>query len=504
MAASLAVAAAGSGIGVALSGAGAEATNVILTRTNAFLADSSIGGAANFGATNVTLDAESTSSIDAHRRRLGDGRRRRKAGIGGSIGVSLAQRHRLGPRQQQSADPPRHGPGAGVRPEHEHQRLGQPAPDGHGERVDQRPRARLLGGDRGRRPKRRLALTGAGSSALNKLSTDVMAYISGDGTDGIAADNITLTGHGHIKITANVAAASLGIAGSGSGPVQRRLSIGVSLANNYLGNQVDAYIQNGHSITALLRQHYPHGERAAERGRVPARLHHALGQRRALDSATVQVASDFTGSGDKGSVYLFLGEQYRFSTASGVLTVDPSGTNANALHPGDIVSLADDYVGGGQAGAFYTFSPKAGVTLPATIDLGTTDYTNTNLWSPVTQNLGAQNYNDTSRWSKDSSITALSIAASLAAGLGGQAGIAVSGAGAESTNVILTHTDAYVASSHLVANGTGNVMLDAGNSSSIKATVVSASVALGFGIAGRRRRVDRRRGRPQPDWSERR
>src|SRR5262249_54859377 len=77
--------------------------------------------------------------------------------------------------------------------------------------------------------------------------------------------------------------------------------------------------------------------------------------------------------------------------------------------------------------------------------------------------------------------TALSVAASLSAAIGGQIGIAISGAGAESTNEILTHADAYVQGSKLTAHGSGKVVLDAENTSSIKATVVAASAALAFG-----------------------
>src|SRR5205085_2838952 len=93
-----------------------------------------------------------------------------------------------------------------------------------------------------------LALTGAGSSATNKLSTDVMAFISGDGADGISATGVTLAAADTSKITANVAAASLGLAASGG--VSGALSVGVSLADNTIGNRVDAFIQNGHSVTA--------------------------------------------------------------------------------------------------------------------------------------------------------------------------------------------------------------------------------------------------------------
>ena len=50
------------------------------------------------------------------------------------------------------------------------------------------------------------------------------------------------------------------------------------------------------------------------------------------------------------------------------MTVDPNRVNDtgaaddNQLRPGDIIKLADDYVGGGQAGAFYRYQPQSGVT----------------------------------------------------------------------------------------------------------------------------------------------
>ena len=79
-----------------------------------------------------------------------------------------------------------------------------------------------------------------------------------------------------------------------------------------------------------------------------------------------------------------------------------------------------------------------------------------------------------------SSITALSIAASVGAAIGGTAGIGLSGAGADATNVILTDTNAFIEDSGLEAT-LGNVDVDAANSSSIDALIISASLALGVG-----------------------
>ena len=76
-------------------------------------------------------------------------------------------------------------------------------------------------------------------------------------------------------------------------------------------------------------------------------------------------------------------------------------------------------------------------------------------------------------------IDAFSGAASLAVGLAGVAGIAVAGAGAEATNVILVDTNAYVKDSTLTS--TGNIDIDATNTASIDATVISAAFSLAIG-----------------------
>src|SRR5258706_14895780 len=74
------------------------------------------------------------------------------------------------------------------------------------------------------------------------------------------------------------------------------------------------------------------------------------------------------------------------------------------------------------------------------------------------------------------------VAATLAADMAGPAGIAVSGAGADATNVILNKPNAYVLDSTIVS--ARDVLIGASDNSTISATVATASLAIGAGGAG--------------------
>ena len=67
----------------------------------------------------------------------------------------------------------------------------------------------------------------------------------------------------------------------------------------------------------------------------------------------------------------------------------------------------------------------------------------------------------------------------MAAGFGGTTGVAVSGAGAESTNIILTRANALAKNSHL--HSAGGVSFEATMTGVIDAKVIAASVAVGAG-----------------------
>ena len=95
---------------------------------------------------------------------------------------------------------------------------------------------------------RGIGLSGAGSFASNRISTDIAAFI--DGTDpgedgagraGILADSITLQAMDTSTIDASIGSASVAI---GVGAAGLSVSVGVSLAQNEVANHVSAYIAN--------------------------------------------------------------------------------------------------------------------------------------------------------------------------------------------------------------------------------------------------------------------
>ena len=286
----------------------------------------------------------------------------------------------------------------------------------------------------------------------NILATNTAAFIDGSGSSGIIAESISMSAEDQSKIEADVAAASLGVAGSGS--ISGALSVGVSLAKNRLSNETESSILNA-DVTSrtgdiMLNADTPENDSL--------------------------FAFDFTNSGtqalktgdkvqvDGDTVYRFLGEQYQYTSDFGTVTVEQN----------EIVKVVDDFTGSGQAGAFYRANSQLN-----NIDLGNADYNDTGTWTLIEQNLANEVYTDKNRWKQDSSISALSIAASLSAGISGNAGLALSGAGAESTNVLLTKTNAFIQDS--TVDSAGDVLLNAQSSASIDATVVAASAAIGAG-----------------------
>ena len=159
---------------------------------------------------------------------------------------------------------------------------------------------------------------------------------------------------------------------------------------------------------------------------------------------------------------------------------------------------------GGSDGASYTFigTPAQGTGL----DLNTQDYADASLWQQVigtigtvyeytgpaaTVNLSNANYGGAS-WTpvtlggisssatESATITATSIAASAALTLGA-AGISFTDSGADSQNVILTDTNAFINNAQV--SSSGDVALSANDTASITAQVDSLSASIGVGAA---------------------
>ena len=131
---------------------------------------------------------------------------------------------------------------------------------------------------------------------------------------------------------------------------------------------------------------------------------------------------------------------YIANVDSGVISTDAAYTTSNVsttvnLLPGDRVKVLTGYTHGGTVGAVYQYTGGA-----ASIDLGGTDFT-TGPWTLVSA------FGDfTLMATEHATIAATTAAAAFAGSVGGIA-ISFAGAGADARNVILTKTDAYIASS---------------------------------------------------------
>jgi Ca2+-binding RTX toxin-like protein len=284
---------------VGLAGGGAEATNVILTKTNAHIDDSSL-----LSAGDVLVTATNSSLIDAEvlgvSGSLGVGG---SAGVAASIGVALA-RNIIGSDIDESAaatyttaetsdvslvkdDTVRIADGAGAGDVYRYIGAEPLAPaklatlsynntdlferdnlvsgpdevaevkaylsnssvDAAGDLVQTATSDATIeagvaaasvavagGGAAG------VGATGAGVSTENIITTDVRAYIEGSGTTGVVADAITLRAEDSSTIRVSADAASIGGAVGGTAGVA--VSIGVSLAKNTIHNDVQAYVLN--------------------------------------------------------------------------------------------------------------------------------------------------------------------------------------------------------------------------------------------------------------------
>ena len=164
---------------------------------------------------------------------------------------------------------------------------------------------------------------------------------------------------------------------------------------------------------------------------------------------------------------------------------------------GQIVSVDEAHSAGGTPGASYRYI--AGES--ETIDLENEDYGDESRWERVVPSISIQTIEAGRMWSisaesgetyhailtadgllklEKPSITATSVAASLAAGIGlGGAGVAVAGAGAFSDNRVLGDTAALVDRSALQASGDASVL--ATSAAGISAKVIASSLAIAGG-----------------------
>ena len=237
-AASLAVGVGVLGGAVGISGAGAVATNVILTKTNAYIADSTVTSQ-----TDVDLDAVNTAIIRAKIISVSLAVAGGFVGAAASIGVSVARNfigytvdgtksaaevHALIERSSVTAG------GSVTLDALSSQTI---------EALVVAASVAVAGGLFG------LSASGAGATTENRVGADVKASIDGDGADGIQAASIALSARDTSRIKADTAsvavAATIALGGAAA--------IAVASASNTIDNAVEASIKNANTATKKVK-----------------------------------------------------------------------------------------------------------------------------------------------------------------------------------------------------------------------------------------------------------
>ena len=491
---------AGTGNGAAVSGGGAVAINVILTDTNSSVVNSTVTAGGN-----VELDAESTSEIDATvvsvavAARVGSSN-----SVSAAIGAAVA-RNFIGFTSDGIKD-------SSVTQAYFSNSSVTAGGDLTATAIaDQSIESLVLAGSVAiAGGKVGLGAAGSGVEATNKIGADVKAYIAGDGASGISADSVSLTANDSSSISAIAGAASL--AASFGSSVGGSLAIGISLARNEISNDVFAYIQDADQGVTTTTGDVTITSTAL--GQVPVVLDLTASNFTAADLDDAAQAdpdnSDTPGTNegvtDADDDAVILNRVRDAFAANGIVLPDTdtvsSGSKfttadgSQSLEIGDTVRLTTDYTGGGVAESVYRFRGPAG-----TADLGVENYADANRWtkvpplriSTVTEGKAwvvvagdGQSYllsldpDDSNLVSvRQATINVVAAAASLALGFGSTTGIALSGAGADSSNVINSKSNAFIESSKVTS--AADVKLDASSNSTIVATVAAVSVSVAGG-----------------------
>ncbi|HND54899.1 MAG TPA: hypothetical protein PLV92_20945, partial [Pirellulaceae bacterium] len=356
-----------------------------------------------------------------------------------------------------------------------------------------------------------VGVSGAGVYAQNKINFDVQAFVLGDGAQGVHAGDVTITADDGASISAVAGAAS--VAGSAGGAAGVSVSIGLAVARNEIRGDVAAFIRNADQgvvtttgdvdISATMLGRPVFDATFASLGFTAADLDDASKADQddpsttTTNESTQDATGDMTIAGKLRTAFSSRGES--------LASIDSVGTSANYstrdgkrnLREGVTVRLASSYSLGGVGGRIYRY---IGADRDQ-VDLAKENYGDSSKWLLVDKLKVAEVVKGSS-WTllapdgatyiltksgnslfvSRSMMNVVTAAASVAAGAGLAAGVAVSGAGAVSDNIVLTHTNAFIDNSQVTS--ARDLTLDAVSKSTMNATVVAASIALGGGTAG--------------------
>ncbi|RUT07776.1 hypothetical protein DSM106972_020360 [Dulcicalothrix desertica PCC 7102] len=456
------IAAGGGGTaGVTISGAGAAAVNTILTKTNAYIKDSVVtsAGSVNLAATNsATIDAKIAAvSVSAG----GGG----TAGVGVSIGAAVAN-NSIGydGSTRQPAEVQAYIQNSSMSAASGDLTLSAINNGSITAGVGAGSAAVSGGGTAG------VAASGSGVSTENKIATLVKAFIDKDGATGIQAKTATLTAKDSSIISADAGAAS--VAASFGGTAGVSLSIGVSIANNLISNEVEAFIRSANNVKTTtgnisLSATTDASIRAVS---VAASIAASFG-------GTAGVAISGAGAASINTILTKTNAYIKDSAvnSAGAVSLDARNT---ATISATVAAVSASVSGGGTAGV--------GVSIGAAVANNSIGYDNNGDRTPAEVQAYIQNSSLavggdlTLNAINDGAITAGVGAGSAAISGGGTAGVAASGSGVSTENKIATLVKAFIDGDGATGIQAKTAALTAKDSSTISADAGAASIAASF------------------------
>ena len=349
-----------------------------------------------------------------------------------------------------------------------------------------------------------VALAGAGVEATNNISAEVKAYIDNDGAGNtVNAASVTLTATDASSISSVAASASL--AASLGGQVGVSVSIGASIARNIVDNDVQAYIDNANVTTSsggvtigATQGAQPlftlTGITAAQLDDVATADPNntsTTADEAAADASGITLATPITvtvvTAGSKWRATDNGGKQWFITKSGSALNVSASDGGAvffvlTGVTDTELTDMATVDTGSGAAAdatgdaALKTTLVSQFSTLTAALSDATLRSTlvtrfaagSITLTTPITVTTitagSAWKVTDANNRSwvitmvgsdlkvSGTTIHAVTVAASLSVAIG-PTGVALSGAGADATNVVLGHTNAFIEDSTVTSAG---------------------------------------------------
>ncbi len=320
-----------------------------------------------------------------------------------------------------------------------------------------------------------VAVGGGGASANNAVDVETKAYISGSSLSSVGDVTVNATESGSITALIAAVVGTVGVGGAAGVGV----SIGASVAHNTIGNgggEVYAYILDtpiSTSSTGVI------SVTATSSETVSAEV--AAGSAALTAGGAAGVGVSFGGAFGFNEITVstrgYIDEGTGANDATAMYNISSDGVNVAAIDTANITA------GVGAASVAVSLGGAAGVSVTIALSIArNTINDDQQAYISGVKALNAGLGTVSAEVTEGATINAGAIAASLAAGISGVAGVAVSGAATTAENLIEVDANAYIADSSITSAGA--VTVESSDTSTINAIVDAASAAVAGGIAG--------------------